>query len=205
MAVRGAVRRRIAGGAERQCGAVVHRPRRHHRHQDAARAACRRRLALAPRHGVRRARRPASCDFHALPDHQPGDRGAVHRVDSVASALARGAAELGVFPERLRRAHFQSGDADRPVSALDADRDHYHHLVHFSLWRLGHCLDRGRRSLACRTNPAVVFRLYRVARAFRAAHARSFEKILGSALCADGPDRRQLHQHSHRQTLRARQ
>ena len=204
MAVRGAVRRRIAGGAERQRGALVHRPGRNAGHQDAARAADRRRLALAARHGARPARRPASCDLHALPDHQSGDRRAVYRIDPVASALARSAAELGVLPERLRRAHFQSGDADRPVGALDPDRNHHHGLVHSGLRHLRYRLDRGRRSLARGTDPAVVFRLCRAARIFRAAHARPLETILGSAVGADGPDRRQLHQHSHGQTLRAR-
>ena len=75
--------------------------------------------------------RPA-VTLDALPHHQPGDRGAVHRPDPLAVALARGAAELGVLSERFRRPHLQPRDADRAVGALDADRDHHHGLVH--LW-----------------------------------------------------------------------
>ena len=116
----------------------------------------------------------------ALPHHQPGDRGAVHRPDPLAIALARGAAELGVLSERFRRPHFQSRDADRAVGALDLDRDHHHGLVHSGLWLFRHRADGFRRSLARRADPAVVFRLCGAAGLFRAAHARALQGVVRS-------------------------
>ena len=113
-------------------------------------------LAVARRHGGRGGDRAPGGDADALSHHQSGHRRAVHRHDPLAVALARGAPELGVLSERFRRPHFQPGDADRAVGALDADRDHHHRLVHYSVRRLRHRLDGCRGSLACRADPAVV-------------------------------------------------
>ena len=126
--------------------------------KDAARPLSRRGLAVASRHGRRRADRPPGRDARALSHQQPGAGGAVHRTGALAVALARGAAELGVLPERFRRPHFQSRDADRALGALDADRDHHHGLVHYRLRRFRHRADRLGRSLARGADPAVVLR-----------------------------------------------
>ena len=55
----------------------------------------------------------------AEPRRQPGDRGQRRQHDPLAEPLARGAPELGVFPERFRRPHRQQGDADRPGLARE--------------------------------------------------------------------------------------
>ena len=139
----------------------------------------------------------------ALPDLQPGHRGAVHRPYSLAVALARGAPELGVLSERFRRPHFQSRHADRAVGAFDADSHDHDRLVHHRVWRVRDRTDGGGGSLARAADRAVVFRLRGAARLFRAAHARALEGVVHRALDADGAHRRQLHQHSHGQALRA--
>jgi ATP-binding cassette subfamily B multidrug efflux pump len=59
-------------------------------------------------------------------------------------------------------------------------------------------IDRRGRPLARGTDPALVLRLCRAARAFRAAHARPLQTVFGGTLDADGTYRRQLHQHSDR-------
>ena len=204
MAVCGLVRGRTDVGADRQRGAVVHGPGGHAGDEDPARPLVRRALALARRYrGVCR-HRAAGGDADALPDIQPGHCGAVHRPDPLAVALARGAPELGVLSERFRRPHFQPRHADRPVGALDADRDHHHGLVHFGIRRLGDRAGGRRGPLARVAAGAVVLRLRGAARLFRAAHARAFEGFFDRALDADGAHRRQLHQHPHRQAVRPR-
>ena len=132
-------------------------------------------------------------------------RRAVHRADPLAVALARGAPELGVLSERFCRENLQPRDADRSVGALDADRDHHHRLVHYSVRRLRHRLDGGSGPLARRADPALVLQLRRAAVLFRAAHARALEGEFHRALDADGAHRRQLHQHSHGEAFRPRQ
>src|SRR4029077_7775604 len=104
------------------------------------------------------------------------------RAELLAVALARGAAKLGIFPKRFRRPHFQSRDADWTVGALDADRDDHDRLVHFRIRSLGHRIDRRARPLARRTDPALVLRLCRTARALCAAYARPLQKVVGGAL-----------------------
>ena len=132
-AVHRAVRRRVLRGADRRGRPLVHGADRH--------LSCRRSRPIAswPRPGrgwsawrwscvvARPARRA-----RALSHHQPGDRGAVHRPDPLAGALARRAPELGVLPERFRRPHLQPRDADRPGGAADAG-----HLGHRGLVRAG--------------------------------------------------------------------
>ena len=205
MAVRGAVRGRALRRAIRQRGAVVHRPHRHHGDQDAARPFLRSRLAVARGHGCRGAVRAPGGDGDALSHRQSSHRRAVHRPGALAVALARGAAELGLLSERFRRAHFQPRDADRSLGALDADRDHHHGLVHYGLWQFGHSADRHGGPLAGAADRAVVLRLCGAAVLFRAAHARALESQFHRPLDADGPHRRQLHQHPHREAVRARQ
>ncbi len=204
MAVRGAVRRRVVCRAVRQCGAVVHGPRRHHGDKDTARPVHRQRLAVARRHGGRRADRAAGDYADALSHHQPGDCRAVHRNGALAVALARGAAELGVLSERFCRPHFQPRHADRAVGALDADGDDYHGLVHPGVRHLGAGDDRRGGPLAGGADPAVVLGLCGAAALLRAAHARTLESQFDRALDPDGPHRRQLHQHPHREAVRPR-
>ena len=77
-------------------------------------------LARARRHGGGAAG-AAPAGAHRAEHHgQPGDRRQCQQHDPLAEPLARGAAELGVLPERLRRAHRQPRDADRPVGPRDA-------------------------------------------------------------------------------------
>ena len=204
MAVRGLVRDRASDGAERQRGALVHGPRRHHGHESAGRPLFRRGLAVASRHDRYRAHRPSGRDARALSHQQPGAGGAVHRTGALAGALARGAAELGVLPERFCRPHFQSRDADRALGALDADRDHHHSLVHYRLRRFRDRANRLGRTLARGSDPAVVFGLRGAALFSRAADPRTLEGELHRPLRADRTHRRQLHQHPHRKALRSR-
>ena len=153
------VRDRIAGRAGRQRGAVVHGPRRHHGDQ-------RRR----PTGSLPRAGRGSSAWRSSSLVVRPSVTLTRYLITNQAIAapftglvrwqvaLARGAAELGVLPERFRRPHFQSRDADRAVGALDADRDDHHRLVHHRLRRIGDRADRFGRALACGADPAVVRR-----------------------------------------------
>src|SRR5215475_8679752 len=52
-------------------------------------------------------------------DHQPGDHSKLLQSDSLAEPLARRAPELGVFSKRLRRSHFATRHADRPILARE--------------------------------------------------------------------------------------
>ena len=109
--------------ADRQRGALVHGP---HRHPGDAQC---RPIASSPTTWpwlagmalVVLVARPAVALLRYLITNQ-AHRGAVHRPDPLAGALARGAPELGLLPERFRRPHLQPRDADRAGGALDADR-----------------------------------------------------------------------------------
>jgi hypothetical protein len=205
MAVRRPVRGRVVRGADRQRGALVHGTHRHPGDHGSSRPVPGRDLADARRHGAGGAggapvHRPAT-----LSHHEPGDCGTVHQPDPLAGPLARGAAELGVLPERLRGPHLNPRDADRTGRALDAHRLGHRALVHFGLRRDRDRHDGIRRPVAGNTAAIVVCRLCRVAGLFRAAHARPLQGQFGGALRADRTHRRQLHQHPHRQAVRAGQ
>src|SRR5207245_9714944 len=59
----------------------------------------------------------------AEPDHQPGDHPEFLQPDPLAEPLARGAAELGVLSERLRRPDRAARHADRAVAVVLKERD----------------------------------------------------------------------------------
>ncbi len=87
-------------------------------------------LAHAPRHGGCVAvPAPGGADG-AEPRRPPGDLGERRQHDPVAEPLVRGAAVLGVLPERLRRTHRDAGAADRAGGARVARRPHHRRLVH---------------------------------------------------------------------------
>ena len=61
----------------------------------------------------------------AEPRHNQAIAGQRRQHDPLAEPLARGAAGVGVLPERFRRPHLQPGDADRPGGAREPGRaDH---------------------------------------------------------------------------------
>ncbi len=111
--VAGPVLRGALGRPARHGDPVVHRPRRHHGHDHPGRDVSSGHLALARRHGRRRAGPSAGYHLRALADHEPGDRRPADQPDPLAVALARRAPELGLLPKRFRRAHLQQGHADR--------------------------------------------------------------------------------------------
>ncbi len=201
-AVHRAVRGRIFRRADRRRDPVVHGPHRHLRVADSAGSLSRRDLAVADRHAADRRGGAAGHRIYPLSHHQPGDRRAVLQPDPLAGALSRRAAELVVLPERFRRPHLQSRDADRTGGAADAGLVGHRGLVRAGLWRHRRGDDGHRRRLAHHSDPRLVRRLRRAAVVFRAAHARPLQGQFGSALGADGPHRRQLHQHPHGQAVR---
>ena len=110
---------------------------------------------------------------------QPGDRGQCQQHDPLAEPLARGAAELGVLPERLRRPHRQPRHADRPGDPRDAGRAADGRLVHPRLRHQRGDPARRRRPLARAAGPDLVRRLPGDAAHLRAAHARPLEGHVG--------------------------
>src|SRR5215211_6559026 len=171
-----AVRDRARGRAARYRGSVVHRPHRHVGDVGAGRPIREPDVAVARRHGAGGADCPARYRAGALSRHQPGDRRAVHQPDPLAESLARGAAELGVFPKRLRRPHLESRHADGAGVAREPGRLGHRGLVRDRLRHDRPDHDRRRRLVADDPDPVLVRRLYRAARLLRAAHARPLEE-----------------------------
>ena len=156
------------------------------------------------RHGAGAAdRAPARADG-AEPDRQPGDLGQCVESHPLAEPLVRGAAVLGLLPERLRRPHRQPGDADRPGDPRDLGRAAHQRLVHPGLRHERARPARIRRPCAGAAGGAVVPRLPAAAARPRAAHARPLQGGVGRTLPADRAHRRQLHQHPHREAVCAR-
>ena len=122
--------------------------------------------------------------------------------DPLAEPLARRAPELAVLPERLRRPHRQPRHADRQRGARVRRLEHPRDLVHRDLRHQRARADGSPTGASpCRRRcwaAGYVFFL----RLLRAAHARPRQDLVGGALARDGPGRRQLHQHPHRQALR---
>ena len=127
------------------------------------------------RHGGGAAGAAPACAHRAEHRGQPGDRGQCRQHDPLAEPLARGAPELGVLPERLRRPHRQPRDADRPVDPRDAGRADHGGLVHPGLRHQRGDPARVRRPLAGAADPDLVRRLPGDAAHLRAAHARPLE------------------------------
>ena len=149
-------------------------------------------------------RAPAGADG-AEPDRQPGDRRQRLQPDPLAEPLARGAPVLGVLPERLRRPHRQPRDADRTGDARDASSRCITGVWYILVYGTSALmLLASRRPLAGAADRALVRRLSRAAAPVRAAHARPLQGDVRGALDADRAHRRQLHQHPHRQAVRAR-
>ena len=150
--------------------------------------------------------RPAAGD----PARQPGaplrrDPGR-HADGPLAEPLARGAPELAVLPERLRRPHRQPRDADRlrgARNAITAGIRSVWYIFAFGGVSLGH---HGRRRLAAgRADAGLVDRRLPVVPVLvRPAHARARPAQRRGPLRADRPHRRQLRQHPHRQAVRPR-
>ncbi len=158
---------------------------------------------MAPGNGRGSAGGAARHRVAAISGDQPGARRAVQQPDPLAEPLACGAAELGVLPERFRRPHFKSRDADRPRGAREPGLVGDGDLVRRGLRHHRHRDARGGRSLARDPGGALVRRLHRPAGLFRAAHAGPLQGHVGGAFGADGAHRRQLHQHPDGQAVRA--
>ena len=148
--------------------------------------------------------RAAARAHDAEPHRQPGDLGQRLEPHPLAEPLVRGAAVLGVLPERLRRPHRQPRDADRAGDPRDAGRAAHQRLVHPGLRH--HRADPARvgRSLAGAAGRAVVPRLSGDAARAGAAHARPLQGGVRGALDAHRAHRRQLHQHPDGEAVRAR-
>ena len=140
----------------------------------------------------------------AEPARQPGDRRQRVEPHPLAEPLARGAAVLGVLPERFRRPHRQPRDADRPGDPRDHRRADHRRLVHPGLRHQRGAPARQRQPLAGDPDRVLVLRLSGAAAPVRAAHARPLEGDVRVALGADRPHRRQLHQHPDREAVRPR-
>ena len=95
----------------------------------------------------------------AEPARQPGDRRQRVEPDPLAEPLARGAAVLGVLPERFRRPHRQPRDADRAGDPRDHRRADHRRLVHPGLRHQRAAAARHRRPVARAADRAVVRRL----------------------------------------------
>ena len=104
------------------------------------------------------------------------------------------------FAGRISNRVMQTGPAVR--STLTASVTALWYILVYGADRDRH--DGLGRPLADGADPGVVRRLCRAAHLFRAAHARALQGELGGALGPDGAHRRQLHQHPHRQAVRAR-
>ncbi len=156
-AVRGAVRGRLRGRAARFDHPGVHGPHRHADHGEPARRAVRAILAASCSawrwccwsRGRSRSRRRTSIANQAIAAN-------VVQPDPLAEPLARGAADLGVLPERFRRPHRQPGDADRPGDAREPGRADHRRLVHPGLRHQRADPARLRRSLAGAADRALV-------------------------------------------------
>jgi hypothetical protein len=202
-AVHRAVRGRILRGADRRGDSLVHGADRHVCVGDSARSLPGANLAMARGDAADRRGRAAERCAGALPHHQSGDRGAVLESDPLAGALARRAPELVVLPERFRRPHLQSRDADRPGGAPDAGLLGDRGLVRAGLRHHRRGDDGGCGCVAHRADPRLVCRLCRAVVVFRAADARPLQDQFRGALGADGPHRRQLHEYPDGETVRA--
>ena len=147
------------------------------------------------RHG-RRAAAGAAVGVHRprgadQPDREPGPV----QHGPLAEPLARGAAELDVLPERLRRPHRQPRAADRPVAAREPGDGVRRRLVHHRVWQQRAGAAGLRRLAPDAADPAVVLRLRRHPGLFRAAPARALAGGVRDALNADRARGGQLHQH----------
>ncbi len=164
----------------------------------------RRKLAPAVRHGGGAAGRAAVGAAGAEADHQPGDRAGISQSRSLAEPLARGAAELDLFPERFCRPHRQPRHADRPGAARKRRLRHQRRLVHP---RLRQRRDRSagpQRHPAGNPDPAAGSPAMPVLLRYFVPRLRNrSRRSVGGALSADRPGRRQLHQHPDGQAFRA--
>ena len=144
----------------------------------------------------------------ALLGRQPGAqqrrRAGRDQPHPLAEPLARGASELAVLPERLRRPHREPRDADRQRGARVRGVEHPRRLVHRDLRHQRAGADGDRRLAARRADRPLGRRLHGLPAVLRAAHARPREDLVGGALARDGPRRRQLHQHPDREAVRPR-
>ncbi len=103
------------------------------------------------------------------------------------------------FAGRISNRVMQTGPAVRQTLVVIGDRG----LVRADLRHHRRGDDGGRRCVAHRPDPRLVRRLHRAALVLRAAHARPLQDQFRSALGADGPHRRQLHQHPDGEAVRA--
>ena len=136
-AVRRAVRRRPAGGAD-GCRHPDHdrqadRPADH----PCAGPAVGRGLAGAGRHGRAGADRPALRPAAAEPDHPAGHQRQRHQPDPLAEPLAGGPPGPALLPGGFRRPHRQPGDAGRAGAAGERRPGHQRGLVHPGLRHRG--------------------------------------------------------------------
>ena len=160
----------------------LHRPRRRAGLDPRARRPAARDLAAASHHG-RRAAAGAAAGVHGprgadQPDRQP--RPVQH--GPLAEPLARGAAELDVLPERLRRTHRQPGAADRPVAPREPGDGVRRRLVHHRVRQQRAGAARLGRLAPDAADPAVVLRLRRHPGLLRAAPARTLARGVRDAL-----------------------
>ena len=104
------------------------------------------------------------------------------------------------FAGRIANRVMQTGPSIRESAGRAAHRG----LVHPGLRHQRGDPARRRRPLAGAADPDLVRRLSGDAAHLRAAHARPLQGRVGSALAADRPHRRQLHQHPDGEAVRAR-
>ena len=201
--VRAHVRHEPRRGADRHGHPGLHREARVAHGSRRPAGGARRAMAAARRHDrAGAARAPAGAARRRGDTPQRAHPGR-DEPDPLAEPLARRAPELAVLPERFRRAHRQPRHADRQRAARERDGEHTRHLVHRGLRRERARADGDGGLAAGRPHAPVVRRLLRVPALFRAAHARSRARQLRGALARDGARGGQLHQHPHRQAVRA--
>ena len=154
----------------------LHRPRRRPGLDPHARRHCCTRPGRSSRHGRRAAAAaPAGVALPRRAD-QPDRQSWPVQHDPLAEPLARGAAELDVLPERLRRPHRQPRDADRPGAARERGDGVRRRLVHRGLRQQRAAAARLDRLAPDAADPAVVRLLRRHPALLRAAPARALAR-----------------------------